>query len=258
MLADVTQPAIPPMHDDASFHGPLSDQRAARLIESLGPLDGRHVVDLGCGWAELLLRTLASEPGATGHGIDTDAAAIGHASANALGRGLADRVTLEVGDAAAWSGEADVLIVNGASHVWGGEPAEHTVNALRAGRDRLRPGGRLLLGEGFWEYEPTPDRLAAMPIARDECRSLPDLVDLALGHGYRMLGLSRAGRDEWDEFESRHALGWERWLLANPGSVHAELVRARADKHRNAWLRGWRDLLGFVYLTLAVPLAGAG
>lgn len=144
------------------------------------------------------------------------------------------------------------MIVNGASHVWGGEPTEHTTNALLAARSLLRPGGRLLLGEGFWERRPSPARIAAMPIPPDQYRSLPDLVDLALDHGYRPLALSQASLDEWDEFESRHALGWERWLLANPDSPHADEVRARADAHRDAWLRGWRGVLGFAYLTLVV------
>jgi len=45
----------------------------------------------------------------------------------------------------------------------------------------------------------------------------------------------------------------KRWLLANPGSPHADEIRARADAHRSAWLRGWRDVLGFAYLTLVVP-----
>ncbi len=248
----MTQPVISPLHEDLIFHGPLLDARAAQLIRSLGALDGQHVVDLGCGWAELLLRTVAAEAGATGHGVDRDAAAIERGRANARARGLADRVVLDVGDAASWSGAADVLIVNGASQVWGGDPAEHTANALAAGRKLLRPGGRLLLGEGFWQREPTRAQLAAMPIALEECRTLPDLVDLALAHGYRLAWLSQAGLDEWDEFESGHALGRERWLLANPGSPHYDEIAARADAHRNAWLRGWRDVLGFAYLTLAV------
>ncbi len=243
---------ISPLHEDLIFHGPLSAARAAQLIRSLGALDGQHVVDLGCGWAELLLRTLAAEPTATGHGVDLDAAAIEHGRANARARDLADRVVLDIGDAAAWSGTADVLIVNGASHVWGGEPAAHTVNALAAGRKALRPGGRLLLGEGFWQREPTQARLAAMPIAPDECRTLPDLVDLAMAHGYRLSWLSQAGLDEWDEFESGHALGWERWLRANPGSPEYGEILAKADAHRTTWLRGWRDVLGFAYLTLVV------
>jgi SAM-dependent methyltransferase len=246
----MTEPQISPLYDDLTFHGPLSEARADQLVGSLGPLSGRHVVDLGCGWAELLLRTIATEPTATGYGVDRDPAAIAHGQENARARGLADRVVLEVGDAGEWSGSADVLIVNGASQVWGGEPAEHTTNALAAGRRLLRPGGRLLLGEGFWQREPTPDQLTAMPIPLAQLRSLPDLVDLAVDHGYRPHWLSRAGQDEWDEFESRHALGWERWLSANADSPRFAEIASRADAHRTAWLRGWRDVLGFAYLTL--------
>lgn len=246
----VTQPQFSPLYEDLVFHGPLSEARAGQLIRSLGPLAGQHVVDLGCGWAELLLRALAAESTATGHGVDLDEVAIEHGRANAVARGLADRVVLDVGDAGAWSGSADVLIVNGATHVWGGEPEQHTVNALAAGRKLLRPGGRLLLGEGFWEQEPTEARLRAMPIPRDQYLALPDLVDLALGNGYRLLAVSQASLDEWDEFESRHGVGWVRWLVDNADSPHAADVAATADSHRTAWLRGWREVMGFAYLTL--------
>ncbi|HEX5115431.1 MAG TPA: methyltransferase domain-containing protein [Pseudonocardiaceae bacterium] len=251
----MTTPTFPPLHDDLLFHGPLSQARAHALVRSLGSLAGRHVVDLGCGWAELLLQAVATDASATGYGLDTDATAIEHGRANAEKRGLADRVTLDVGDAGAWSGRADVLIVNGATQVWGGDPVVHTENALTAGRTLLRPGGRLLLGECYWQREPTDAQLEIMGIPPAQYRSLPDLVDLALAHGYRMWWLSRASHDEWDEFESRHALGWERWLADNPGSEHAADVRASADGHRTAWLRGWQDVLGYAYLTLALPSA---
>lgn len=239
---------LPPLHEDLVFHGPMSSYRADLLVRSLGPLDGQHVVDLGCGWAELLLRTVAA--GATGHGVDLDAEAIAHGRKLASERGLADRVTLEVGDAGAWSGPADVLIVNGASQVWGGDPLTHTVNALEAGRRFLRPGGRLLLGEGFWEREPTAAQLAAMPVPREQYGTVAELVDLAMTHGYRLLWLSQANQDEWDEFESAHAVARERWLLAHPEDT---AVRERADQQREWRLKGWRGVLGMVYLTLAVP-----
>lgn len=241
---------ISPLHEDLTFRGPLSHARADRLIRSLAPLDGAHVADLGCGWAELLLRVLAAAPTATGFGIDQDAEAVAHGRANARARGLADRVVLDVGDAGAWAGPANALIVNGATQVWGGDPTEHTANALAACRDLLRPGGRLLLGEGFWEREPTPEQVAAMGIPPAQYGSLPDLVDLALGHGYRLLAVGQADLDEWDDFENGYALGWERWLAANPGSPRADEVRARADAHRTRRLRGWRGVLGVAYLTL--------
>lgn len=177
--------------------------------------------------------------------------AIEHGLAGAAARGLADRVELTVGDAGQWSGEpADVLINNGSSHVWGGEPRLHTANALDAVRDLLHPGGRLLFGECFWRRPPTEAEQVVMPMPRDQYGSMADLVDLAQTRGYRLLSLSQASVDEWDDFQTRHGLGWENWLLDNPGSPDAHEVRARADQHRTGWLRGWRDTLGYAYLTL--------
>ncbi|KOV84333.1 cyclopropane-fatty-acyl-phospholipid synthase family protein [Nocardia sp. NRRL S-836] len=251
----MTTPGITPLHADVTFHGPLSEQRAARLIDSLLPLDGGHVLDLGCGWAECLLRTLEAAPTATGTGVDRNEVDIAHGRANAEERGLAGRVSLQVADVAQWRPDrpADAVIVNGASQVWGGDPLQHTANALTAARELMRPGGRLLLGEGFWEQEPTGAQLAAMPVPREQYRSLAGLVDLALEHGYRLLGAEQASRDEWDVFENRHGLAWERWLRANPDSPHAEEVRARADRQRNYRLHGWRGVMGLAYLTLQAP-----
>ncbi|SDO04698.1 SAM-dependent methyltransferase [Lentzea jiangxiensis] len=77
----MTPPEIAPLHDDLTFHGPLSEERAARLIRSLLPLDNAHVLDLGCGWAELLLRPLEAAPTATGTGVDLNPADTAKATA---------------------------------------------------------------------------------------------------------------------------------------------------------------------------------
>jgi trans-aconitate methyltransferase len=251
----MTTPEIAPLHEDVTFHGPLSEERAARLIRSLAPLDNAHVLDLGCGWAEFLLRALEAWPTATGTGVDLSATDIAHGQANAEARGLASRVSLQVADVGQWQPEklADVVIVNGASQVWGGDPLEHTTNALTAARGLLNPGGKLLLGEGFWEQEPTAEQLAAMPVPRDQYGTIADLVDLAYAHGYRLLAAEQASLDEWDVFENGHGLAWERWLRANPDSEHADEIRAKADGYRAYRFRGWRGTLGLAYLTLQVP-----
>ena len=251
----MTSPKITPLYEDVTFHGPLSEERAARLIRSLMPLDDAHVLDLGCGWAELLLRTLEAAPTATGTGVDRNEGDIAHARSNAEARGLTDRVTLVPADVAQWQPDrqADAVIVNGASQVWGGDPLQHTANALTEVRKLLNPGGRLLLGEGFWQQEPTEPQLAAMPVPRDQYGSLADLVDLAHAHGYRLLAVEQASLDEWDVFENGHALAWERWLRANPDSVHAAEIRAKADTQRGYRLRGWRGTMGLAYLTLQAP-----
>ncbi|MFI6101475.1 SAM-dependent methyltransferase [Lentzea sp. NPDC051213] len=248
----MTNPEITPLYEDVTFHGPLSEERAARLIRMLAPLDGAHVLDLGCGWAEFLLRLLEAAPTATATGVDLNKVDIAHGQANAQARGLADRIDLQVADVGAWQAgkPADVVIVNGASQVWGGDPLVHTENALTEAKKLLKPGGKLLLGEGFWEREPSDEQLAAMPVPRDQYRSLAGLVDFALAHGYRLLAAEQASQDEWDVFENSHGLAWERWLLGNPDSPHAAEIRAKADRQRTYRLHGWRGTVGLAYLIL--------
>jgi len=227
------------------FNSPLSDQRAADLIAGLLPIGGR-VVDLGCGWAELLLRVLEAAPEAVGTGIDHDGPGLDRARSNALTRGLADRVELVDGDAAQWPGiEADVTIAIGVSHIWGG-----TRPMLEAIRGHLRHGDRVVVGEGFWETPPTPEAIEVLAPEPDEFHPLGGLVDLAISCGYRMLAVSTASPDEWEVFESRWCGGIERWLLDHPAAPEAAAERATVDEHRAGWLHGYRGVLGFAYLTL--------
>jgi hypothetical protein len=246
-------PAITPLHDDLDFNGPLTDARARRLIHSLGPLDDAHVVDLGCGWGELLLRVLETTPTATGVGVDRSPDDIAHARHLAEARGLADRVTFETADVATWAApdRVDVVLNIGSSHVWGGEPVVHTANALTALRALLEPNGRALFGECFWEVPPTARHLEMMDdVPLEQYGTFADLVDVAIGHGFEPADLSQATLDEWDAFESGHGLAYTRWLAANGGSPDAAEVRAMAADHRQHWLHGWRGVMGFAYLSL--------
>jgi precorrin-6B methylase 2 len=234
------------MYEDLDFNAPLSDDRAARLIRALGPLSGATVRDFGCGWAELLIRIAAADPGVTVEGMDRDGGLIERGRVNAADLGVERRVTLHEGDAAGWRPEpADIVISIGSHHIWGS-----VADALDALRPLLRPGGRLLLGAETWMTAPTEAAMAALDSTEDEIMRLPDLVDLCTGRGLRPLLISEASADEWDEFESNYAVAWERWLLENPGHPEAETIRARADRHRAGWLRGYRGVLGFAYLIL--------
>ncbi|WP_040910715.1 methyltransferase [Wenjunlia vitaminophila] len=234
------------------FNSPLSDFRADSLLDSLRPLAGARVVDLGCGWAELLLRLLAAEPTASGVGVDRDARVLDRARVNAEARGLSDRLRLERAEAATWTGgPADVVIVIGASHAFGG-----TRQALRAVSPLLAEGGRVLLGEGFWQHPPTPEALAALEAGPDDFGSLSELVGLAAESGYRPLEFSVASEEEWDTFESRWCGGLERWAREHPEDPGAGPARELADEHRTQYLAGYRGVFGLAYLTLVAEPSG--
>ena len=105
-------------------------------------------------------------------GVDSSAPALEQARKSAKDRKLTGRVTFEEADAAEWEGgEFDVVLCVGASHAFGG-----LAKALPAARSHLKPGGRLLLGEGVWEGPPTPEALAAMQAEPGDLQELPNLV----------------------------------------------------------------------------------
>ncbi|MFD5751049.1 SAM-dependent methyltransferase [Streptomyces sp. NPDC127033] len=243
----------PPLHAHLDFNSPLSPARAARLVERLAGSGPSTVLDLGCGWGELLLRLLAAAPGAVGTGVDMNGELLARGRVNAGARGLADRVAFVEGAVADFApGRGDVVLCVGASHTFGdAAPPAHTEVALRALRERVDTGGRVLFGEGFWQRPPTDGELAAMwpDASADEQTDLATLVGLADAAGFRPLWIETASLDEWEHFESGYLAGKEEWLAANGAHPDAGSVRAAADAHRAMWL-GYRGILGFAYLTL--------
>lgn len=251
----------PPRLTRLTFHGPLSEARAARMIGRL--TEGTHtpppatVLDIGCGWGEFMLRVLEAVPGATGVGIDVNEDDLARGRANARARGLSDRVRF-VRESAAGSahGPADIVLCLGASHALSdARPPEHTVAALQALRRLVAPGGRVVLGEGFWQRPPTSEELAGMwpGTSAAEFHDLAGLVDLALDAGFRPAWIESASQDEWEQFESGYQADVEEWLAAHPDHPSAQETRDRVAAHRSTWLRGYRGILGLAYLTL-VPV----
>jgi len=240
-----------------AFHGPMSEARAERLTARLTQTGPGTILDIGCGWAELMLRLLAAAPGATGLGIDVNDADLTRARANARVRGLSDRVTFARESGIGTScGPADLVLCLGSSHALSdAEPPRHTTAALHVLRRLVTPGGRVLLGEGIWEHPPSAAELAAMwpGTSAGEFLDLASLVDLAVDAGFRPAWIETASPQEWEEFESGYQADEEEWLAAHPGHPRAAEVRKQVDGHRSLWLRGYRNVLGLAYLTL-VPV----
>ncbi len=248
-------PTFPPLHHDLTFLAPLSDERAGRLVSFLTEHRPATVLDVGCGWAELLLRVLEAAPSTTGLGIDLDEESLAQATAAAARRGLGDRVRFEAQDARSVTGPFDAVTCIGASQIWGPDVAEAQPldygAALAALRGLLPRGGRLVYGEGIWSAPPTPAATAPLSGRDDEYVVLADLVALAEAHGFGVMGVHEASLDEWDAFESGFAAGWVRWLADHePDDPDAADVRARAARQHASYLGGYRGVLGLAYLHL--------
>lgn len=225
------------------WNTPLSEAHGDALIERLDASAAGSVLDLGCGWAELLIRVLQSADGeCTGTGVDTDSTLLERAATSIARRGLKKRISLEQRPAAEWVKPADRVICIGASHAWGG-----TTSALQALSSVVTPGGRLLFGDGYWEREPTPEALA---IFGQGVLPLAELIEHALDAGWRLLSLSTADQREWDDFESSWRRGREQWLLANPDHPDAREIREQLNTRLREYVNQYRRVLGFCYLVL--------
>lgn len=245
----MTHPVTPEYDSELEFHGPLASSRADKLAARMAATRPKTILDLGCGSAELLLRTVSMSEDALGVGVDHSAPDIDKARRQAHDRGMARQVKLICQSGTDYSQPADVVLCIGASQVFGPIP-----QALVELRKLVNPGGRLLFGDGFWERAPSETELSHMwnEATRDDHTDLATLVEQAASAGFEPLHVETANRDEWEHFESGYLSTKAKWLLHNPDDSAATKVRDEITRHRNCFLRGYRDILGFAFIELGV------
>jgi hypothetical protein len=110
------------------------------------------------------------------------------------------------------------------------------------------PSGRVLLGDGCWPGSPST---AALDIFGDHILPLAELVEACRSTGWRVIHMTTASQQEWDDFESTSRAGWQEWLLANGSDPRAAEVRDWLDTRERQYLHDYRGVLGFAYLVLA-------
>jgi ubiquinone/menaquinone biosynthesis C-methylase UbiE len=225
------------------WNAPLSVEHAEVLMDRLDVRPGTHVVDLGCGWGELLLRVVARAGQATGTGVDTDAGALSRAERLAVERHLDGRVQFTEADVSEWNGTAERVLHVGASHALGG-----TASALDALTEAVPAGGRLLFGDCYWETAPSA---GATEVFGEQVLPLPGLLEACRSAGWRVIHLSVASQLEWDDFESTFRAGRQEWLLAHARDPRAADLRDWLDARERQYTEVYRRVLGFAYLVLA-------
>jgi SAM-dependent methyltransferase len=238
-------------HRGMAICNPLASGQLDEVIAVIagdGAAGAGTAVDVGCGKAELLIR-LAGH-GCRGLGVDRNPALVAEARA-AIAARCPGQVEIVEADAAAYPlppGGFAIAAALGASHALGGTAA--TLAALAAA---TRPGGHVVVGDGFWRRPPSLDELAALDAAPDEMTSLAALVAQVDAAGLEPIHVAVARDDDFDRYEWAHHRNLEAHARAHPDDPQAQRLWARRKAWRDAYLRAARHVVGFAVIAARKP-----
>ena len=230
-------------HTDHPIAAPLDDASVTSLLDRAVARDDARVLDLGCGSGEWLLRALTRHPRLRAVGVDLSARALAEARERADQRGVADRLTLHEQDAGEFTDADgfDLVLCVGAAHAFDG-----LSGTLAAAAKHLAPGGRLLIGDGYFEGEATDAAKEMLGDTGDLSTVMGHVTDAGLVpvHGHL------STRQELDDYEWAWTGSLAAWALDHPGDPSSAQALERAATHRDEWLNVYRHSWGFVSLVL--------
>jgi hypothetical protein len=156
-------------------------------------------------------------------------------------------------DYAAEPGSFDLAVCLGASWIFGGHAG--TLRALRAA---TRPGGQVLVGEGFWRKEPDLAYLEASRLRREDFGTHRENVATGTATGLTPLLALVSPDDDWDRYETLTWRAAARYAVAHPDDPDRPELLARVEKDRDTYLSWGRDALGWSLYLFGRPRSDPG
>jgi len=230
-------------HRGIAYWNPIGEARLARALGVVGLSAGQRVLDVGAGVGEMLLG-LIERHGVSGVAVEREAMFVREMRERAK---RVDAAKLEIveSDAKSFVREAapesfDVVMCIGASHALG----DYTMT-LRGLSRLVKPGGHIVMGEGYWKKPPDPEYLASFGGSAEEMTTHAGNVEEGAAMGLIPLFATTASEDEWDAYEWAYATNIERHLMEHPDDPEADQMRERCRAWRSGYLRWGRETMGF-------------
>jgi SAM-dependent methyltransferase len=215
-------------HGDLEFMGPYDETSFEQLLDGAGLPTGARVLDLGCGKGALL-RWLASRAPIDGTGVDL------HPGTRPI-----PGVRLVAGDARSFPAEPgsfDLVCSVGA------------VSGIGDLAALARPGGLVLLGDGYWRQPPGDEYLRTLGATVDDMLDWQATLAIGAPHGLTLVRAVSSSVEQWDGYEATWAANGERYAAEHPGEPGlAEFLDWIRNGRRRYTDLGGRDTLGFALL----------
>jgi SAM-dependent methyltransferase len=224
---------------------PTTPEKILMAGRVAGMRKGSRVIDFGSGFGEALV-LWAKAFGISGLGIDIRPAACERARAKIKAQGLADQIEIVCGNAGEYPVEpqsCDIAACIGATFCWKGGFKE----ALRAMRQAVKPGGRLIVGEVHWLGSQVPPEYAQR---ESSITTEYELLQMARAEGLEIIYVLHSSHDDWDHYESENWRGLSVWLDENPTHPQREDVLQHLHESQEEYLRYEREYLGWALYVL--------
>lgn len=228
------------LHHSMRICNPMTSENLDAVAEALAPSDGDHVVDIACGYGELLFR-LAKQADIVGTGIDLSPWMLVGADRYATDEVPDANLHWVLGDAKHFDLQpVDIVASLGATWIWHGFPG--TVRAIAAG---TRPGGRLAIGDMRLR-----DGVDHREVAKEHGRVLSiDEHDHAIVDcGVRIIDRVDTADASWVDYLSRTRLAAAAWRDLHPGPRADEFVAEQevweTDHERDQPILTWSVWIG--------------
>lgn len=242
-------------HGQLSYQNPIGSPKMERALDRVSLAPGARALDVGAGKGELAIR-LVERFGASVTAVDISPLMTDELKRRARGRIPPDRLTLRLGDAGSFMNSIrdplDLGACVGATHAFGG-----LMETLEALDQAVRPGGLVLVGEGFWMRPPDPGYLKALDCDEAYYRSHEKTVEAGVRRGFIPLYAAVASDDEWDEYEWTTMSSIEGHVLEHPDDPDAESMLLRARSWREIYLKWGRSTLGFGLYLFRKPVSSS-
>ena len=233
-------------HRNHVFCNPLGEQTVEHCLGLLGLAPEDRVIDVGCGKGEFLIR-LVERTGARAVGVDRNPGFLREAAERAAARIPGGKLSLHLTDIAEFRAEAGsfaAALCIGSTHAYGDYPS-----TLRALSGLAPPGGRILVGEGYWKRDPDPEYLAFLGARAADCTDHAGNVAAGVEQGLVPLYTEVSSDADWDAYEDLYASTMGTYVAAHPEDPDANTLGERMRVWRSGYQRWGRDTLGFgVYL----------
>jgi SAM-dependent methyltransferase len=227
---------------------PFTPDKLARVGDIVQPTAATTMLDLCCGEGEMLCQW-ASKYGLHGTGIDLSEVFSANARQRAVELGVSDQITIMQGDAALYrdrlsapAQQFDIVSCIGAT--WIGDGLVGTLGLMRPAL-KESPDSLLLVGEPFWNMEPTAAILEAEVLTPDMYLTLSGTLQRIRDAGYTLLSMVLADKDSWDRYECDVWLNGFRWLEAHPTHADAAEFRDWLERRQQSYCESGRDYLGW-------------